>query len=470
MKSLAKLGRLLLCLVMILLLAGVAAAYGLLHDEALRPEVPPELKTAQAPVPPEDNLFYAGLAFDMLDTPSLNQSGQALFAEYLEARRSKPGAVFDFENGRYDEPGAPGAYFETEAERHRLDVPAKPYPGCGHWGDHEDCIDNAAAHPAEMAKAVDDNRLLLDRYTAILDYPHFQNPDALIGRPEHADWNSIPLGQQLYLSGLALRFGRGDNDAVTGLRDELAFNRRMLAQPGLDLYDKQVLVHDLRESLLFTAELLRRGPLKADQYAALHLILPPLSRDERSLDFAYRRLLQNFVIHPQRGIDALQGGEWQGLRQLLRHPPAAFYKRDASWNFFQARTAELKQIAVAPCRDLEQGSQRMAAALRIDRLLPDLFYDGAGKLLAKMYLNSQEAAGLPLIRSICELQALHHLVALQLMIREHGEHDVPALLRDAGPDYADPFTGEPFIWDAQDHALELGGSTPGAKPYAPWVI
>ena len=124
----------------------------------------------------------------------------------------------------------------------------------------------------------------MDRYDSVAGYTRLQNPVQLTVNSPIASWTPFILGKRLFLTDIALQVGVGHVDqAVARLGPDIAFTRRLLAQPDILLIDKMILAASLLDSLEMVSDLVRTQPLSDSQYAQLSMVLAPLTDDERSL-------------------------------------------------------------------------------------------------------------------------------------------------------------------------------------------
>src|SRR5262249_8494002 len=123
-----------------------------------------------------------------------------------------------------------------------------------------------------------------------------QNPIQLTVTSPPAPWLPLILGKRLFLTDAALQAAAGQTDqAVAQLAPDIAFTRRLLAQPDIVLLDKMLLVASLTDSLATVSDLVRAHALSDSQYQQLSAVLVPLTEDERSLAGPMRREFELFA-------------------------------------------------------------------------------------------------------------------------------------------------------------------------------
>ena len=101
----------------------------------------------------------------------------------------------------------------------------------------------------------------------------------------------LACAKRLWLTDLALEAGSGHlEDAIDAFREELAFTRKVLAEPDMLLIDKLVLGASLRMDLAFISDVARNVSLSDAQYSALAQLVSPLTVEERSLAPVFARI------------------------------------------------------------------------------------------------------------------------------------------------------------------------------------
>ena len=266
--------------VLLVIVALVVAAASILFfinasDEPLNPEAYAALDTHFDSIPRQDNAYFAILGLDSRNDADVNAEGQRAYERYLTAFRAHPEAAFSF---------AGDAAF-----------PRQPIDGlldglCGSGAVHEDCVERMREHPDDFAHALSANSIFVERYEGLTRYERFVNPVSLTVVSPIPSWQPFLVAKRLWLTQRARQITGGDTDqAIDAMQREVAFTRRLLAQPNLLLIDKVVLATSLRNSLIFISDLVRATALSDAQYARLAESVAPLSDDERSLAGVFAR-------------------------------------------------------------------------------------------------------------------------------------------------------------------------------------
>ncbi len=196
------------------------------QDRPLDPGVSNILQQHHDAVPPQDNLLFALLAFDSTSPNDINRQGQVIYAAYLARRAADPELRITFDNAV---PVVRQAFVGNR-------------PACAATGENGKTASNGpAAHPEARSRLITDNRLLLDRYDGVAGYTRLQNPVDGTANLQLAPWWLFMLGKHLFLTDIALEVGAGHVDqGISRLGPDIAFTRRLLAQPDILLIDKMV--------------------------------------------------------------------------------------------------------------------------------------------------------------------------------------------------------------------------------------
>jgi hypothetical protein len=444
---------------LILVIVGTAWLFVNARDEPLSPQVRSVLDARHDSVPPAANLFFAILAFDSQNSADVNQQGQELYASYLKAHQANPDATFNFDKA---------AAFARQPFVGDKDVL------CGRPRQTEDCVDRAIANQKELQKLVSDNRLLLDRYKSVSAYAHLQNPTYMTLDAPMASWMPFMSGKRLFLMDVALEISFGKLDAgIAHLSSDLAFTRHMLSEPDILLIDKMILAASVRESLTFISDLLRSRALSEVQYAELKEIVAPFSEDERSLAGTFSREFTIFaklirdVTDPKNASRVLSGhADEQWAHALQAQFESRFIKYNASLNFAWSFVEEKQRASQEICMNFLANKARIQT--RFGLVGADYIYNPIGKILVRI----SAPGGLEYIQSMCDLDGMNRIVALQILIRSRHlrDEDIADFLQHTGPQYTNPFTGQPMDVTAGKPTITFQPLAYRDAGYFPWPI
>jgi len=416
------------------------------------------LANPHADVPPPANLFYALIAFDVREAPIPADSGRAMVARYVQARRDPAAARYDWNS----DPAYPRAPFVGD----RLGL-------CSPDAARAACLERAVARPDVLTALIEANRWLLERYERLQPYRRLEYPLAAAFDAPLPAWQDFMTGKHLLLSQIALQVVHGQTDVATRrLRDEALFTRRLLAESDITLIDKMVLAVAFRQDLLLAGEILRAEPRSRASAQAIAELAAPLTDAERSLAGPFGREFEIVVsvlkpmADPGRAkkFVSLDGDRdrWAGLAGRATH---YFYQPNATLNLAWRQTLAMQAAAGRPCRQ-QVPRQSSADPVRSDTILEA--YNPVGRILLAQSTFAYEAYA----HRLCELSKLQRLVALHAQIRAAGIPDdrVTAFVAAGGAAYDDPFTGQPFRFDAARRAFDVRFEDKGFAGIGPWGL
>jgi hypothetical protein len=444
------------------LLALVLTTFGAMlainaFDESLGPGPRAALEARHDSIAPEDNLFFAVLGLDVQGDAGANELGREVYAKYLEAARANPGKALSL--------------YQVDSHQ-RVPVVGGYDLLCGRSRQQENCVENIPIHPDELRYAVAANRGLVERYRSIQKYIHFQNPVPLTVNSPMLEWQIFLSAKRLWLTDLALVADSGHlEDAIDALRQELAFTRKVLAEPDMLLLDKVVLATSMRMDLAFISDLARNARLSDSQYSTLALSVTPLTVDERSLAPVYAREFTAFanvlapLVDPRNAPRLLDSNDQRWSHRLAGDIGAKFLKYNASMNSFWSNVEVNRALSRGSCVDLaNRGKMRRAAPVPILGYI----YNPIGKLLTGMAASS----GDDYIKSMCDLQGMTSIVGLQLTLgaQRVGDDRIAEFVTQSAAVYGDPYTGRPLEWQASGRSLSFRPGTDRDINYFPWPI
>lgn len=446
-----------ICGLIVLCLCGVAAAILLSNqiDQPLLPEAQALLQgPGQAP-PREQNALYALIGIGKKD-PDFERTGWDIAQEFtaqVKAGRDIGAPL----------PGDALPKLKFVGDRNALPP----------LGDLDAADKQLAADPAQSDRWLADNQELLRRYERLKQYAHYANAlPADIMTDIVPSWETVSLAKRLWTLDLARSITGGHVDeAIGGLDEDTAYWRRLLGEPHQGLISKMVMVAQVRCDFRLAAALIRSHKLEARQLAALRGIVAPLTAEERSLAGPFQDQLRidaeivagypyplptaSQESQPQSMVDRIHG--WVDQRLLAPH---------ATVNLLFRQNQIDIEIDRAPCTQFAANKSRQLG-------FPPLgwwtfWYNPTGKtLLAVANAFNHDYSG-----RMCDLQGIQRLLALQLLLRENnvGDDRIAGFIQQAGPDYADPFTGTPMQWQAQQHGLSFSAVHPLNRDLLPWPI
>ena len=305
-------------------------------------------------------------------------------------------------------------------------------------------------------------KLLLERYTQWLSMPFDDEGYGHAGTPRLAD---AFLTHRVYL---AAGFGQGLVNGIDRLSTDLPTWRLVLAHaktPSVKLVAAAAISDDAK----LISALLSRQP---DDSTAKQLadLAQPLTTEERSL----RWLIQHEFVtglswyksipltqgpapkqqsnENERWLAALTGlgddvFERIGLPQPANPVLRAMVKKQRTMNIYAAYyEAVLKASGVAPIK--------LPTLREIGKQGPRSVMDPLMNPIENVFFSAPEPAWAPVLGYILEADARLRLASLQVILRRAPrQQPMAVVIGQAGPDYYDPFTGIPMVWNASQGVL-----------------
>lgn len=456
MSAVSKLGKVVSYIVAVPVALGLLLFIALylanIRDEPLRPEVSAALASRHDSVPDGENVFFPLLALDVRDSRDLAADGRRLYANYLTAFQRASAAPLSL---------------QRDPAFSRLAFAGDKNQLCG-TKTQEECLQRAIADPAGTATLLADNAALLEHYQRLQPYVHFQNRLRPTASSPMIGWEPFLTAKRLFLTSVALDCAQRRVAAgVLRLRAEADFTRRLLAEPDVLLVDKLVLGSSYRGDLLLATEILRRVALAPPDYDALREIAAPMKLEERSLRGPLEReydILATVLAplddpHNAAGIAQHQGtAHW--LARLKGRLEQHFFQLHASMNGAWLDNETARRLSETSCQ-----SVRIGESVAADSPAPGTLsyaYNPIGKILVYVArLNTLSQAG-----TFCDLEAMQRIVALQTVIHQQrvADGDVSAFIEHSGPELTDPYTGQPFHWNAttREVSFDIGNDRDSA--------
>jgi hypothetical protein len=330
-----------------------------------------------------------------------------------------------------------------------------------------DCLAEAKRDRAAVAKLLEagDNALLLARYRKARAGATFA--DLYVGANVAADipsYSSLIYGASLALADSAARLAAGNvAAAVAELEREVAFHRRMIAG-GRTVITVMVGNRLLARDLLTISELVRSENKRIAPYRARLAALTRPQASAAALDPALR-----FEVHAW--VDFAHG-----IRRILRDNRGWMLRDGVTINLSPVFNWALSLLALP-----NQTANLVAAAAKLDAAVtgaPAAQFDAkarevaaakAAQLAGPWYSklrnpvgkeNFEDGPDLAVYAArMHDLQALERMTSLQIALAERGIAGSAAaaafVAGEGAKPYADPYTGEPFAFDAAKRLLSF---------------
>ena len=409
-------------------LAIVALAFALvvnLRDEPLVGEAAELMKAPAASVPKEQNAFYYVVGFEAPLKEDPHKAGLA-WLDALDTTQQK------LLSGGAEAPWPPQPRGLAKIEAYCIPEKAS----CIRW-----LKDTTEGRPA-----LADHAPIVARYRRVLAYPAYaEATDPRLYSYPLPRYVAFGTAQRFLLLDIAQRLERGEIDeALAALRDEIAFDRRMLAG-SRTLLHKMIAAAELQRAAVFASDVLATYRKEIGPRAAtLAQALKPLTADERALAPALRT---DFVVAATSLEPRRLRAEDLGLRvdtRLVR----PFYQHRATVNMIYRLTQAWSAVDNVPASELG------VAMIRAKEAEPQFsargaIYNPVGKALFFNNLPQLTAS----FERVHDTDALVRLVGLQaeIVAQDVKADDVPAFAKRM----PDPYTGKPFAWNADKLQLSF---------------
>lgn len=345
-----------------------------------------------------------------------------------------------------------------------------------------DCIQWAGHYRMALARLEDANRVRLQRYRSTLalrDWQGMYPPSPQAPMPDvtvadlHRNLLALQLGGELAI---------GDVAAQAALLRELAdaadFWRQVASQGG-DLFSIVVASAQVHRSQLLAGDALdrMRPPIDPQVDAQFDRLLAPLPADidwERALSFEYRGFEHTMRDALPGTLGVLRGCFTGELREGCFKQLAmdAAYVPQATYNLHAANTAALQRWLEAPARDIEDARARYGEAF--EAMTPN--FDGAGAILSQMSYNyaGRILAAIAVPKAdyglrLHDREAARRMLVVRRQAVQQGTSasDMPAFLATQPEVLRDPYSGEPFGWDALFRQMQFSAKSgkPGDRAF-----
>lgn len=424
--------RLLLIIFGVAVLALVFALVVNLRDEPLLVEASDFMKPPAASVPKEQNAFYYVVGFEA----PLNEDPHKAGLAWMDAVDTTQQKLLSGAEAPW--PAQPRGLAKIEAYCN----PEKA--SCIRW-----LKDTTEGRPA-----LADNAPIVARYKRVLAYPGYaEATDPRLYSYPLPRYLAFGNAQRFHLLDIAQRLERGEIDgALAALRDEIAFDRRMLAG-SRTLLHKMVAAGELQRAAVFASDVLATYRKEIGSRAAILMeAMKPLTADERALTPALRT---EFAMAATSLEPARLRAEDLGMQldtRLLR----PFYQHRATVNMIYRLTQAWSAVDNAPASELG------VAMIRAKEAEPEFsarraIYNPVGKMIFFNNLPQLTAS----FQRLHDTDALVRLVALQadIVAQDVKPDDIPAFTKKA----IDPYSGKPFAWDPGKNQLWFEPRNPTIK-------
>ena len=295
----------------------------------------------------------------------------------------------------------------------------------------------------------DANAKLIERYIALQSFPAFENtsiPDIVQPMP-YGGWKGARM---LLFTQAALGLQSGHEEPALAF---LARGHRFVAARVLgagNLIDEALAVRTLASDYRMLSNAIASDAFDVRRYESqLRSMLTPLDPKERNAALVFKK---EFELHAR--LVTTMPDQLVSLRWLDRALSKLLYKPNASLNRITPFYIGVQALASRSPAEFE--GLRHKLQVQADEMSePDItwVYNPIGKVLTAIAIPAYP----DFIARVFDLAAFVQLVGAQLDLRLAAvEPDQMAtFLADTGPDTRNPYTGQPFAWDAATRELSF---------------
>ena len=301
----------------------------------------------------------------------------------------------------------------------------------------QSCLKQFFAQRAAIAHLAAQNKVVLERYGKLLEFKQFEDNHYLHPLAVFIKFPPAKLYQAISVS----RLQAGDASGFLNRTVAEAEFYRMVLRGESSLLYKMIGMAWLERSARLVSDAVQADPMLAQQNQAVLLqITRPYSVPERDLGKAmegefrlFTAMLRTFSVHSPSFLE-----RW-------------FYwplvKQNASSNYFYSNISVWRDLTQLPTEEYLAAEQFALGKLfnPWDDGYLHWVYNPIGKTLVGIATSAH--ADYP--RRIIDADGLLRLVSLQIQIaaQKIPESDIPAFLKNADPNFRDPYTGQSMRWD-----------------------
>jgi hypothetical protein len=406
------------------------------RDEDLTSEARALAEFQPSPIPDSQNAYLALLGFD---APS---GVDAIAAGAKVVAKSNAASLMDRLRDEEPEPQQKQVVSQMDGGKlkfARVGGPIYGPPDC-------DALPQAISRARDIIATKKANAELVDRYLAMHRMPGFVDTSThgVMGPHMALGWGNI---RQVLLAEAALNVQtHGESSALTFLASDIALWRRILAGENTTV-DKIVAERMLAEDYRLLSDLIAFPALDIRRFETqIRPMLEPVSPAELSMARMFMRDFQASIEFMRAStMESSDAGSLEGMGRKLAMAYLFFvFKPNATTNL-EAHYATL----------LGNSSPGQFARLQDDlNQLPSAsIYNPVGR----MFVNISAPFELDTVARVFDLAAYVQLTRAQFAVRlaSPSPEQVPAIMAAAGPDARNPYTGEPFKWDAAHRSLSF---------------
>jgi hypothetical protein len=414
-----------------------------LHDEELTPEAQALAEFHRPTIPDAQNAYLALVGFDAPSGGDPIATGAQMVKEFDAAAADDPTGAVRIE--KMSKGAAPwpwihegGLIFVGDTSG-LCDPISKP------------CLRPPFDDAGKLRALADGNKELIARYLAIQKMTAYANPSAPdpLNAMLSGSWGGPRslLLTQASLDGLS---GKEDR-ALAFLAADMRFWRGVLGAGGM--IDEMRAARVLASDFALLSELIAMDSFDVrGRETTLRQMLAPLSPAETNSAPMFKRefeMVAKWLTTTQEGPLQSEDVGWLSgpLNMLL-------FKKKASLNESARLYAELQGLASRPPADFAELSKKVRVqAYAMSEPGVKWLYNPVGKTLVGSGIGFYP----DFVARVFDLAAYSQLVRAQLEVRlaNLAPDKVATFLASAGSEMRNPYTGQPFNWDAANRSLSF---------------
>lgn len=301
------------------------------------------------------------------------------------------------------------------------------------------CLSHYQKQSVAIKQLAETNQILLQRYEQLLAMEYFEDVPYTNHMTTPLPFDST---SELYSAVSAIKLQEGNAGAFIQRTTAEAKFYRMVLHGNSGLVSKLLALIGVNRAAGLVSDAVREYPTLAREHqAALLTISQPLTVVERSLESAMMAELREVASSFALGATAEEATFFDRL--FVRF----VYKYNATLNRYYRGLPGWRDLSQLPTEQY-LAAEKIALTQLTDTWRDGylhFFYNPMGKMLAEM--ASPAYSDYP--RRIIDFDGRQRVISLQIQIaaQKIPESDIPAFLKNADPQFRDPYTGQPMQWD-----------------------
>lgn len=336
---------------------------------------------------------------------------------------------------------------------------------CPHDTRQRECFAMLRDAGAELGAWLAEQDWVLERYETLLSYPRWREIRTLDHRSPYPSFSNVSLARRAWFLEAWSRANRGDAPGVREvLGDELEFWRLVLAESH-SLLMKMIAASHIKDHFERSNLILKRLPAERVARAVPASWRKPLSAAERSL----RRVLAFELRFARNHLESLGSTteHHSGWVDIEPEPPSFMQRLDNSsagafiqtQDFLNKRARAHSLIADAveePYERIPAALERAASAQAREtghNAWHEGLYNFVGDILREMDAGAYEDYA----PRVSDIEGVRRAALLAAELRSRGIAPSGVEAELANAELTNPYTGEPFTWDAESGGIVFDG-------------